>query len=132
MTETKLRKVLIVDDDPSLRKLLRRILTTLSVPVEISEAEDGAEAIKVLQQSRFDLILLDVIMPKLDGLATLQWIRENAETKNLPVFILSGEKTAEAIYRGRDKGVTHYLTKPFEVDNLAALIESYFDGDLAS
>jgi two-component system cell cycle response regulator DivK len=105
-----MERVLIVDDNRASRDLIRAILKT--VPCDIIEAADGREALNLMQQQRPDLVLLDVDMPGLDGLAVVKHIREDTSLADLPVVAV----TAFAMEGDREKGMaagfTVYLTKP--------------------
>jgi CheY-like chemotaxis protein len=105
-----MEKVLIVDDNRASRDLVRAILKT--VRCDIIEATHGQEALDLIQQQRPDLVLLDVDMPGLDGLAVVKKIREDTLLADLPVVAV----TAFAMEGDREKGMaagfTAYLTKP--------------------
>ena len=105
-----MERVLIVDDNRASRDLIRAILKT--VRCHIIEATNGREALDMIQRDRPDLVLLDIDMPVLDGLAVVKKIREDASLANLPVVAV----TAFAMERDREKcmaaGFTAYLTKP--------------------
>jgi two-component system, cell cycle response regulator DivK len=105
-----MEKVLIVDDNRASRDLIRAILKT--VRCDIIEATHGQQALELMQQERPDLVLLDIDMPGLNGLAVVKKIREDASLADLPVVAV----TAFAMERDREKamaaGFTAYLTKP--------------------
>jgi CheY-like chemotaxis protein len=105
-----MEKVLIADDNRASRDLIRAILKT--VRCDIIEATHGQEALDLMQQERPDLVLLDIDMPGLDGLAVVRKIREDASLADLPVVAV----TASAMGGDREKamaaGFTDYLTKP--------------------
>jgi CheY-like chemotaxis protein len=105
-----MEKVLIVDDNRASRDLIRAILKT--VHCDIIEAAHGQQALELMQQERPDLILLDIDMPGLNGLAVVKKIREDTSLADLPVVAV----TAFAMERDREKamaaGFTAYVTKP--------------------
>jgi two-component system, cell cycle response regulator DivK len=105
-----MEKVLIVDDNRASRDLIRAILKT--VRCDIIEATHGQQALELMQQERPDLVLLDIDMPGLNGLAVVKKIREDASLADLPVVAV----TAFAMERDREKamaaGFTAYVTKP--------------------
>jgi CheY-like chemotaxis protein len=107
------RRVLIVDDDDSIRLIAGKALTKLG-GFEVLEAPDGAAGVELAASERPDVILLDVMMPGLDGPATLVRLRERADTAAIPVVLL----TAKADARERDHlsslGAAAVLTKPFD------------------
>ena len=71
---------------------------------ELTEAQDGAEAIKILKHNAFDLLILDIKMPIVDGLETLEWVRNNNDTKDLPVIMLTGESSPRTSMQDETKG----------------------------
>ncbi|HEY6066976.1 MAG TPA: response regulator, partial [Thermoanaerobaculia bacterium] len=107
------RSVLIVDDDEGVRRLLAYELQPLGV--EVFEAEDGRSAIEIASRETPDAILLDVLMPRLDGWATLRSLKEVPETRNIPVVILS---VVENRAFGLSLGAFDYLVKPVDVPQL--------------
>lgn len=116
MAENK-RKILVVDDEPAIRDSLRLLLTGT---FDVSTAPDGVEALKLLEQVQPDLILLDVMMPNLDGIETLRKIRELQ--RQTPVVMLSALNTVKTAVQAMKHGAVDYLNKPFEIEELTALI----------
>jgi DNA-binding response OmpR family regulator len=115
------RKVLVVDDDPSVRKLLNQTLEMEGYSV--ATAADGEEALEELPASKPDVVVLDVMMPKLNGLDVLDRIRRNPETSTLPVILLTAKSSKEDVWEGWQRGVDYYMTKPFDVEELLRFIE---------
>jgi DNA-binding response OmpR family regulator len=115
------RKVLVVDDDPSVRKLLNQTLEMEGY--EVSTAADGEEALEELPAAQPDVVVLDVMMPKLNGLDVLDRIRRNPETSTLPVILLTAKSSKEDVWEGWQRGVDYYMTKPFDVEELLRFIE---------
>jgi signal transduction histidine kinase/CheY-like chemotaxis protein len=107
------RSVLIVDDDEGIRRLLAYELQPIGV--HIFEAEDGATALEIASAETPDAILLDILMPHLDGWATLRSLKERPETRNIPVIILS---VVENRAFGLSLGAFDYLVKPVDVSRL--------------
>ena len=111
-------KILLVDDDPDLRFLTEMALAESGH--EIVTAADGEEALQQLQQHTFDAVLLDSLMPGIDGMEVYRWLRDNPATANTPVIFLSaqapelGGQTGEAPY---------YIAKPFDPMKVAQQIE---------
>jgi class 3 adenylate cyclase len=120
---TKTIHVLVVDDSRTLRKLLIRELSAIGI-TNITEAENGVEAIEKARAKQFDLMMLDMEMPELDGLGVLRVIKATPELNYLPVIVVSGaeqiEKTVECIQIGAED----YLPKPFNPVLLRARIYS--------
>jgi DNA-binding response OmpR family regulator len=102
-------KVLIIEDDRFLRELMVRKLKMENF--EIIEAEDGAEGLKKIKEEKPDLVLLDLILPEMDGFEVLEQKRKDEEIKNIPVIILSNLGQKEEIDRGLQLGAKDYLIK---------------------
>ena len=114
------KKVLIVDDDPTFVRLVDRILAREEY--EVLKAADGREALRVLFDHKPDLVLLDVVMPTMDGWQTCSYIRD---VSDVPIIILSGERVSEEdIVRGLDYGADDYLVKPVRNKELIARVKS--------
>ena len=113
--------ILIVDDNP---KFLADALPMYGYDVIV--AEDGLEALKIINkdESHFDLILLDVMMPNMDGWDTLKAIRKNKETERIPVIMLTAVSEDQKIVSGLKIGADDYIVKPFILPNLLARIEA--------
>ena len=109
------QRVLIVDDDPMIRNLVRSILEAEGF--DVIEADDGAKGIEILDAEprpiNISLVVLDVVMPRLNGLDTLTRLKLHSHTANLPVLMLTGEDKAEDIMAGYTVGADYYITKPF-------------------
>jgi CheY-like chemotaxis protein len=113
--------VLVVDDDPALREL---VSTTLKLEgYQTMTAADGVMALELLTRCRFDVIVLDAVMPRMDGLTVLRAIRSDPEVGNLPVVMLSGLGEVHHLQRGVDAGANGYLTKPFDFRSLLEQLE---------
>src|SRR5574344_3089778 len=114
-------KILIVDDNP---KYLEEALPMYGYNVEV--ATDGVEALKILAKdaSSINLILLDVMMPNMDGWDTLKAIRTNKKTKYIPVIMITAVSEEQKIVSGLKIGADDYIVKPFVLPNLLARIEA--------
>lgn len=115
-------RVLVVDDERLNRMLLRRALEDEGHTV--LEASNGRDALEMLAAEPVDVILLDIVMPVLDGYATLAAIKADIELDHLPVIIISGVDEIESVVRCIGMGATDYLTKPFEPAILRARLGS--------
>lgn len=113
--------ILVVDDNP---KFLADALPMYGY--DVSVAEDGLEALKLLnkEESHYDLILLDVMMPNMDGWDTLKAIRKNKETETIPVIMLTAVSEDQKVVSGLKIGADDYIVKPFVLPNLLARIEA--------
>lgn len=104
------RSILVVDDEPLTQDLLRLMLEPAGF--NVSGAEDGLEALEMVKQERPDIMILDVMMPKMDGIAVCKTLRSNAETADLPIVMLSGKTHLGAVEEGLQAGANRYLAKP--------------------
>lgn len=114
--------VLIVDDEAVNRKLVRELLTSRGYQVEM--ASDGEEALSKVRAIRPDLILLDVMMPRLDGLQTCQVLKHDEETRLIPVVLLTALSSLDDRVAGIDAGADDFLSKPFNTVELFARVRS--------
>ena len=120
MGETIKKKALIVDDEPNIRRLVREIL---SKDYTVLEAQNGAEAVAMARSQKPDIILMDMMMPKMDGLTACAEIKANKATKAIPVVMLTAigydlnKKLAETV-----AGANGYITKPFSSQELLSTI----------
>jgi two-component system, OmpR family, response regulator MprA len=113
-------RLLVVDDDPALARTLRRALGIEGYDVEC--AGDGAEALQRLSGGRFDAVVLDVSMPRLDGLAVCRRMRERRD--RTPVLMLTARDAVGDRVSGLDAGADDYLIKPFALDELNARVRA--------
>ncbi|MEI6669445.1 MAG: response regulator [Acidobacteriota bacterium] len=111
-------KILLVDDSATIRAMLKRALTGLQ-QTDFLEAQNGVEALAEIGRRRFDLVILDVNMPVMDGLETLEAIRSSPAHASLPVVVLTSEKGEAMVRRLVEMGITDYLSKPLGQDRLS-------------
>ena len=104
---TALAKILIIDDNP---KLIADALPMYGYEVDV--AFDGLEGIKKLNENKYNLILLDIVMPKMDGWETLKFIRSNTKQKTIPIIMLTSVDTDAKMVLGLKFGADDYITKP--------------------
>ena len=114
------KKVLIVDDEPNVRRLSR---TILSKNFDVVEAEDGKQAIEIANTQQPDVILMDMMMPKMDGLTACHAIKKDPATKSIPVIMVTAIGFELNIKLGQQMGATGYVTKPFTPNDLLDKIE---------
>lgn len=114
--------VLVVDDDPSIVEMISMGLE--SDGMHVLSAGDGAEALDVLNHEQIDVILLDIMMPKVDGWMALMEIRNSAATANIPVIMLTAKTQDLAKILAFKHGVQQYVTKPFNILELSARVRS--------
>ena len=108
-------KVLVVDDEPNVRKLLRNIL---SKQFTVFEAEDGQKSIDIATKNKPDVILMDMMMPNMDGLTACNIIKKNPETKSIPVIMCTAIGFELNIKLSQQMGASGYITKPFTTQDL--------------
>ncbi len=118
-------RILIVDDDEMTRHFLSHILVQQGFVTEC--AVDGAEALKSLKGQHFDMVLLDIEMPVMDGLKTLKQIRETCPKKDLPVLMVTANDQSSEIVLALDMGANDYVVKPLDVPVLFARIRAHLD-----
>lgn len=114
--------ILIVDDEPPILDLVR--FTLEDTEVRVVEASDGVEALALARRLRPDLILLDVHMPRLDGLEACRQIKRDPALARTPIVMLTAAGQEADRARGREAGADEYLTKPFSPLTLLALVEA--------
>lgn len=117
-------RVLVVDDNKVIRQLIRVNLELEGF--EVVTAADGAECLDVIHQVRPDIVTLDVVMPRLDGLRTAARLRSDPRTRDLPLAIVSA-CTQYEVESGLDVGVDAFLAKPFEPAELIALVRQLIE-----
>jgi CheY-like chemotaxis protein len=116
------RGVLIVDDDPFIRKLVATTLEDVA-EFELHEAADGIEALEVAQRERPTLVLLDIDMPRLDGIATCRRLREDPATSRATIVMLTAVRGDGVERLAEDAGADLFLTKPFSPLALLKLVD---------
>ncbi len=117
-------KILLVDDDAITRKLLITMLKQNPNVYETLEAQDGQEALEILNKNRdIDFVLLDIIMPGRDGIEVLEYMRKDPRFKNIPVIVLSTDETQKT--RAIDAGANDFINKPIAEKELTYKIEKY-------
>jgi len=118
------RSVLIVDDEPMTRTLLKLMLAPADY--EVFEADNGIEALEKIEHRKADIMILDVMMPEMDGLMLCRKLRERQDTVETPIILLSAKTTPESIQEGLIAGANRYLTKPVSrkdlLESLAELL----------
>lgn len=116
-------KVIVIDDSKTIRQTVETLLKTAGC--EVITAENGFEALPKINQYRPDIILIDIMMPKLNGYQTCILIKNNITFKKTPVIMLSSKDGLFDRARGRIAGCDQYLTKPFAREDLLSAIEHH-------
>jgi two-component system alkaline phosphatase synthesis response regulator PhoP/two-component system response regulator VicR len=112
--------ILVVDDDPKIVRVVEINLTQEGYRVRT--AADGEEALAAVAQERPDLVLLDVMMPRLDGFETLKRLKADPASTDIPVVMLTARAQDEDVFEGYGTGAQWYLTKPFEPVELRRVV----------
>ena len=116
------KRLLLIDDDPNLILLVKDYLEFRGY--EVVTAENGREALEVLEQDIPDMIICDVMMPEMDGYALVEHVRQDPRTNWIPVLFLSAKGQSQDRVRGLSTGADVYMVKPFEPEELVAQVES--------
>ncbi|MCH8326954.1 MAG: response regulator [Candidatus Marinimicrobia bacterium] len=123
-SETSKQVVLIADDSSTVRKFVSFSLSAQNL--EVITAVDGMDALeKVSQAARVDLVIVDLNMPNMDGFEFIENLRKSETHKDVPIIILSSERSEEAKQRGKDVGADIYLEKPFDADRIKYQVSKY-------
>lgn len=123
--ENKKQLILIVDDNPENRKVLLSFL--INKGYEVGSSRDGYKAIEFVKNEKPDLILLDIMMPGMDGFEVCEKLKSNPETKHIPVIFLTSKTCTEDIVRGFKSGAVDYVSKPFNSEELIARVEAHIE-----
>lgn len=127
-TREAAKRILVVDDEPDIRTFLS--LTLEASDYVVSVAEDGLEGVQLARHVQPDVIILDVMMPGLDGISVLRSLRGDPETTDIPIVLLTAKTGDADTWAGWEAGASYYMTKPFEIDHLLDFLES-LDGDVS-
>ncbi len=115
--------ILVVDDSSLTRKAIKRIIEMLGLDLDqIFEAESGKEALKILDETKVDLVLADLNMPKMGGIEMISRMRDNEATSDIPVVVVSTESSATRIEGLLANGAKAYLHKPFTPEEVKQVI----------
>ena len=117
-----MQRILIVEDSETMRSLLTSSLEELDVPVKITEAASGFDALRLLPQEDFDLVVTDINMPDINGLELVSFVRSNERFRSTPVVIVSTERSERDRDKGLELGADAYLVKPFDPDALREVV----------
>jgi DNA-binding response OmpR family regulator len=115
------QSVLVVDDEPQARSMMRLILVRAGF--DVVEAKDGYQALDEVERRLPDLMILDIMMPGIDGFYVCEQLRADEKTANLPIIVLSAMTDADSVSRGKEVGATMYLKKPVSPDDLTRYVQ---------
>ncbi len=117
--------ILVVDDSDSMRRTTKAALQQLGL-FNIEVAVDGLDAMQIIKQKQFGLIISDWNMPEMDGLEFLKKLRGNEATKTIPFLMVTSEAKRELVIEAISAGINEYIVKPINVATLAAKLENIF------
>jgi DNA-binding response OmpR family regulator len=115
-------RILVVDDEPDILQLERMIL--VNAGYEVETVADGASALARVAESDYDLIILDVMMPDLDGFEVCQRIKADPRSSDVPILFLTAKDEPKALLEGFKAGAAMYISKPFSEAKLLALVST--------
>ena len=125
--ETARRRILVVDDDP---RLLHIVSLYLGIEgYEVIQASNGEDGLKAVNETPPDLVIMDIMMPGMDGVEACRRIRENPATATIPVLMFSALSGDDDVERARLAGANHLITKPFNLVGLGQVVKSFFSSD---
>ncbi|OGF61461.1 MAG: two-component system response regulator [Candidatus Fischerbacteria bacterium RBG_13_37_8] len=116
-------KILVVEDSSIMRGYVASSLKMHFPEIESVEVDSGFEALKALPRNRFDVIITDINMPDINGLELISFIKKHPQYKDIPVIIISTEKSNEDRQKGLALGVFAYISKPFTPEELSSTIK---------
>lgn len=117
-----MKKILVVDDEKAIVQMLR--INLKSFGFKVFTAYNGYEALDILQEEKIDLILLDIMMPHIDGIEVCNRIKENPDTRTIPVIMVSAKVQVEDRIEGLNNGADDYIIKPFDILELKSRIDA--------
>lgn len=118
------KKLLIVDDEPHIRMLIEQTLEDLEDEgVELLFAENGEQALKIIQEEKPNLVFLDVMMPKMNGMEVCQKVKKELNLNDVYIILLTAKGQEVDRQKGLDMGADRYMTKPFDPDEMLAIAE---------
>jgi two-component system alkaline phosphatase synthesis response regulator PhoP len=119
------KKILVVDDSPTAIMWQRMILEDEAY--DVLTAEDGAEGVRMARESRPDLVLLDVVMPRMNGFDACRAMRADDVTRDVPILMVTTRSEMDHVMRGFESGCNEYITKPVDRTELLTKVRSYLD-----
>ncbi len=121
------QRVLVVDDDEHIQKSLSQYLEMEDFDVDV--ASSGPQALEQARRQTPDLVLLDIMMPEMDGFEVVERLRQQPSTQHVPIILLTARGQDTDVIKGYHMGVSSYLTKPFNLDELVDTIREVLDAD---
>ncbi len=115
------KKILIADDDPNVVKLIEAILSERHFTIVTTN--DGCAVMSKVKEEHPDLIILDIMLPHIDGFQICEKLRQQIETKNIPILVISAHTSSQLILNLHSIGVNNYLSKPFDIPEFIDRVE---------
>lgn len=122
------KKILVADDEYTVRELLEMSLEDY---YEILKAENGQEALDKTRELKPDLIILDIMMPKMDGFEVCRKLKFNEETSQIPIIVLTAKHSGDDLKTAISCDVDEYISKPFDPDTLKKRVDFYLDDNIS-
>lgn len=119
------KKILVVDDDLINLRFAEFTLTNNNYTV--IRAQSGMECLEIIRRTKVDLILLDIEMPMMNGIQTLELIRQNDRYKDIPVMFLTADAVFESVVKAAKLGAVEYIKKPFKPNELILRVNKFFE-----
>ena len=117
--------ILVVDDSKTVRRMIAKALEVAGIPLnQVHQAENGREALAVLEEEWIDLVLTDINMPEMDGMELVRAMSEDPTLQGIPVVVISTEGSQERIDELKQRGIRGYLRKPFTPESIKDLVQS--------
>lgn len=113
-----MKRILVVDDDDPIRKMLVRLLTLAGPELKVDDADDGTSALERLAADAYDLVIVDHMMPDLSGIEVIQKLRAGESNKDVPVIMLTARLEHEHVMESLKSGADYFVAKPFEPQDL--------------
>lgn len=120
-----MKKILVADDDRNILYLISEVLA--KGDFEVFQAVNGDHALRLARETRPNLIVLDIMMPGVDGFKVLGELKADPETKDIKVVVISAKTKPEDVEKGLARGADHYFTKPFKISDLTAKIRELLE-----
>lgn len=117
-----MKSALVVDDSDTMRSLIKSLIEEVG-DIDVLEAPTGFEALKILPHEPFDIIILDINMPDINGLELMNFIKTNEQYRDIPVIFVSTQRSEEDRKKGMSLGAFAYLTKPFKAEELQVAVK---------
>jgi len=119
------KKVLVIDDENDILLIIKSALHEEGY--DVTTANNGYDGLALAEDASPDLIILDIMMPEMDGFEVLQQLKENEKTAQIPVVILTGLSSKDKIREALNKGIDYYIVKPFEYQDLVSKVKIAID-----